>query len=429
MGVLRFSSGARKGSLLQPAGSRLGFLVLLVLFPTTATTRAPLPVKSTFDELPGDVDAPGHLKGHLLVLPADGACEGVTAQVTDFFAAAAHARAHRSVGLASGELAAELGLAGNCGRALCLEKGTPKALAKHWNLRFEAAAEARKAGWGGNLSDAEAFRLREFQDWYLPECQGAEIGFVSYHDNPINVFWVDEATGGRVEQGLLRRGERNTAWRSSHIGHKFALVDAETAEELGTYEVKYTSFYAIFPEKFTVDPLSAEELLQKEREIQSTLRFEYDRSRGVKRSFTPTGFAKGGLPQLDPYVWGSVQAFYHNNKAHGAVREEWDHKGLYVNWWEAEPLVIQMPWKLKTMWHDRMRILVEEWIGGEALERTDIYGIRVYQRGARLLSHVDRFETHAASLIVNVAQEGTDPDTPWPVEIYDHSDHLHEVRF
>ena len=54
---------------------------------------------------------------------------------------------------------------------------------------------------------------------------------------------------------------------------------------------------------------------------------------------------------LDPYVWGSVQAYYHNNRAHGAVREEWDFKGLYVNWWEAEPLVLQMPWGLKTMWH------------------------------------------------------------------------------
>ena len=87
---------------------------------------------------------------------------------------------------------------------------------------------------------------------------------------------------------------------------------------------------------------------------------------------------------------GGGQAYYRNNRAHGAVREEWDHKGLYVNWWEVEPLVLQMPWGLKTMWHNRMMPLVEEWAGGEALERTDIYGIRIYQRGARLLSHVDR---------------------------------------
>jgi prolyl 4-hydroxylase len=73
-----------------------------------------------------------------------------------------------------------------------------------------------------------------------------------------------------------------------------------------------------------------------------------------------------------------------------------------------------------------VREVLQEWTG-EKLKPTSLYGIRVYQRGARLLSHVDRFETHAASLIVNVAQEGTDPETPWPVEIYDHSDHMHEV--
>ena len=119
----------------------------------------------------------------------------------------------------------------------------------------------------------------------------------------------------------------------------------------GIYEVKYSSFYAIAPENFYLDPLTERELLDKEREIQSTLRFEYDRSRTVVRSFSPSGFGKGDLSVLDPYVWGSVQAYYHNNRAHGAVREEWDFKGLYVNWWEAEPLVLQMPWGLKTMWH------------------------------------------------------------------------------
>jgi len=38
----------------------------------------------------------------------------------------------------------------------------------------------------------------------------------------------------------------------------------------------------------------------------------------------------------------------------------------------------------------RSQVLVEDWIGGYELEKTDIYGIRVYQKGARLLSHVDR---------------------------------------
>ena len=56
---------------------------------------------------------------------------------------------------------------------------------------------------------------------------------------------------------------------------------------------------------------------------------------------------------------------------------------------------------------------------------TDIYGLREYRDGARLLTHVDREATHALSLIVNVAQG--DIRKPWPVEIYDHADRLHEI--
>jgi prolyl 4-hydroxylase len=48
-----------------------------------------------------------------------------------------------------------------------------------------------------------------------------------------------------------------------------------------------------------------------------------------------------------------------------------------------------------------------------------------YQEGARLLTHVDRLATHAVSLIVNVAQGNL--DEPWPVEVYDHADRLHEI--
>jgi hypothetical protein len=42
-----------------------------------------------------------------------------------------------------------------------------------------------------------------------------------------------------------------------------------------------------------------------------------------------------------------------------------------------------------------------------------------YEDGARLLSHVDREATHAASLIINVAQG--DVREPWAIEVYDHA--------
>ena len=280
---------------------------------------------------------------------------------------------------------------------------------------------ARKAGWGGNLSDAEAFRLREFQDWYLPECQGAEIGFVSYHDNPINVFWVDEATGGRVEQGLLRRGAEHGLALVAHRA-QFALVDAETAEELGTYEGSTRPSTPSSPRSspWTRSPPRAP---AEGREIQARC---VSSTTGPRRQaqLHAHGLRERGLPQLDPYVWGSVRRSTTTTRptapcASGttrALRELVGGRAMVIQILEAED-----------HGHDRMRILVEEWIGSEALERTDIYGIRVYQRGAQLLSHVDRFETRR----VAHRQRGPrgNPDTPWPVEIYDHSDHLHEVRF
>lgn len=54
-----------------------------------------------------------------------------------------------------------------------------------------------------------------------------------------------------------------------------------------------------------------------------------------------------------------------------------------------------------------------------------MYGLRRYEEGARLLTHVDRLSTHAVSLIVNVAQGRL--AEPWPVEVFDHAGRLHEV--
>ena len=68
--------------------------------------------------------------------------------------------------------------------------------------------------------------------------------------------------------------------------------------------------------------------------------------------------------------------------------------------------------------------VVQEWAGVD-IEQTDLYGMRQYTRGARLLTHVDRINTHAVSLIVNIAQGNV--TQPWTVEVYDHADRLHEV--
>ena len=77
--------------------------------------------------------------------------------------------------------------------------------------------------------------------------------------------------------------------------------------------------------------------------------------------------------------------------------------------------VIPLPPNLKARWHEALRPLVEEWAGGVPLEKTDLYGMRVYTRGSWLIPHVDREDTHALSLVFNVAQGVV--DTPWPLEV------------
>ena len=85
--------------------------------------------------------------------------------------------------------------------------------------------------------------------------------------------------------------------------------------------------------------------------------------------------------------------------------------------------MIQPPFGLKTKWHDALRPMAEEWIGGVKLEDTDLYGMRLYNRGAKLLKHVDRESTHAVSMIINVDQSedlATGAVEPWNLEIHDH---------
>lgn len=59
--------------------------------------------------------------------------------------------------------------------------------------------------------------------------------------------------------------------------------------------------------------------------------------------------------------------------------------------------------------------LVSAWAGGVELEPTDIYGMRIYQRGAVLYPHVDREATHVLSFVLNVAQ--SELEVPWALEV------------
>jgi hypothetical protein len=289
--------------------------------------------------------------------------------------------------------------------AVCLEKGT------HYDfihkpvldtlVSFDEEEEGREA-------------VTKLTNWAQTNCQSAEIGFISYHKNPATIFWLNSETGEKVPSGHLHYGERNTVWQQSFLGHKFEVVDSVSNKVLGTFEVKHHSFHVIG------DPGSGVRNMNVTEQVRGTLHHEWERASKVKRTFTELGFSKSRMPDD---LWSSISSYYYNNR-HAKVREEWDSKGVFVNWWESDVYMIGIPWNLKKFWQKKLSTLIQIWSGVE-VELTDIYGMRRYEDGARLLAHVDREATHAVSLIINVAQGGM--RQPWNIEILDLANRLHTM--
>lgn len=62
---------------------------------------------------------------------------------------------------------------------------------------------------------------------------------------------------------------------------------------------------------------------------------------------------------------------------------------------------------------DMQQIL--QWWTQRRLKHTSTFGIRIYKRESMLINHVDRADTHLASAVLQVAQEGVDEG--WPLEV------------
>lgn len=263
-------------------------------------------------------------------------------------------------------------------------------------------------------------------DWYHKECIGVELCLMNYLDDahPLEVYWVStlgDTRGQHVPTQTLQFGERHTRCFHSFLGHQFVVKDhfgRPIDSPLASFTVNHPLIlgFGQAPQHIR-DPVPANHFDQT---IADTLHHEWARHEVPTRTFSPLGFAKGRLPND---VFGDMAAFFYNNRRN-KYREEWGGKGVFVNWWQSDVFMMQIPWKLKGIWQIRLASLVSHWVGMEC-EQTVMYGLRQYEAGARLLTHVDRLSTHVVSLIVNVAQGNLAQD--WPVEVYDHAGRLHEV--
>ena len=300
--------------------------------------------------------------------------------------------------------------------AICLDRGIEKARITHIIPERILLSNFKDP----NSEEEKRSLTRKFLPWLERTVMQCEIGFINWTPNDAEIYWVPTNGHDPVFVGDLQRKEKNTQWQTTTLGHQFKVIDAITKATLWEGIAEYPSIHVLGQPGATegIHPMPDIEVA---KQVHGTFQHEWSRAHRVKRTFTPLGFNKGKLP---PDLWASMKTYYYNNQANLA-REEWNDKGVFVNWWEVESFMIGMPWKLKTYWQSRLKTLVQGWAGVD-LELTDIYGMRRYEDGARLLTHVDREATHAASLIINIAQIGM--REPWLLEIYDFDNRLHEVE-
>jgi hypothetical protein len=306
-----------------------------------------------------------------------------------------HHASHARTSIVMSKLIADQFRANSSCAAVCLNRGV------HYDLITEQIPELI---FGNSATNT-----------WIDFCQSAEIGFVSHMlDKEASIYWLSPK-GERHLTNVLKYGERNTIWINSFLGHTFEVVDSSSQDLLLSFTVQYDCALVFGEDGSHLGQAVDERLINK------TFHSEWNRASKVKRTFTELGFSKGRVPRD---LWSSMSSYHYNNR-NNLIREEWETKGFFVNWWEATPYMITMPPALKKLWQRKLRFLVQTWIGGYELEDTDIYGIRVYTEGARLLTHTDRESTHATSLIINVDQFNM--REPWMVEIYDFAGRLHEI--
>jgi hypothetical protein len=287
-----------------------------------------------------------------------------------------------------------------------------------------------------NAADASTSTPKDdFQAWFQEHCVKVEVCFMNYHSPQITSYWIRPGSGDDDDDDdddaqqrqfhlHIEFGERHTKCFHSFIGHQFDIVDTAAGIDHGEtgppiLEKGFTILH-MTTIAFGTAPPSGSMPTDVDHKVQVALNNEWKRHQVVTRTFSPLGFQKGRLPDD---LFGAIAAFYYNNR-HNKVLEEWQGKGLFVNWWETNVNFIQIPWRTKGMWQSRLLDMVQAW-AGVPIEQTVMYGLRQYEEGARLLTHVDRERTHAVSLIVNVAQGNLTQD--WPIEVHDHADRLHEV--
>lgn len=129
---------------------------------------------------------------------------------------------------------------------------------------------------------------------------------------------------------------------------------------------------------------------------------------------TRAGFARRSIPRG---LWLSILDWYAQS-SHLAKAERVARRYLkQTPGGESRPSdLVELPDDLRRQIKREVAPIVEEWCCS-SVRPTWVYGARVYRRGAKLLAHRDRFDTHILGVTMNICQSDS---AKWPIRIQDH---------
>ena len=154
----------------------------------------------------------------------------------------------------------------------------------------------------------------------------------------------------------------------------------------------------------------------KENEIQNMVK-KFKTTHKTIPSYTEVGFLKD---KLNVHLVSKIRTFYNENQQH--LKTEVVAGGyIETDSKQSASETIELTDDLRNEIHSSLLKKAESWSGTKLLP-TYVYGIRIYNRGAKLNPHRDREETHIIGVIINIAQE---VEKDWPLEIEDHQGKKH----
>ena len=142
---------------------------------------------------------------------------------------------------------------------------------------------------------------------------------------------------------------------------------------------------------------------------------------------TENGFQVVKCPEN---VWNIIQEEYQTRKPYEAD-EVFEGKDTYIKG-SGNTNLINISADVRDKIHDGLYQIHKDFCNNE-IKKTYVYGIRSYKRGATLVEHKDRVETHHIASIIVVDKDlrcgcshkefGAD----WPLDIQDHKGRWHKV--